>query len=158
VIVLVSAQGKGSKFPSIVKIKCPGAPQPTDDSEIICQRMVKESGAMFALRVSNNKENRFRIGSLALIAAAWLVGGVSLVSLPAQAAHSDKQDAASTARNGVTALASQDSSLQGLASTDPETTGSIQPKANEDVNCARSRKRLFVKDEGWIVRSVTTCY
>jgi hypothetical protein len=48
--------------------------------------------------------------------------------------------------------------VSAVADKEPETTGSVQPAANGDVACARSRKRLFVEGEGWIVRRVTTCY
>ncbi|WP_147282358.1 hypothetical protein [Microvirga subterranea] len=45
-----------------------------------------------------------------------------------------------------------------LAAQDPETTSSIETGRNDDVACDRSRKRLWVEGEGWIVRRVTTCY
>jgi hypothetical protein len=42
-------------------------------------------------------------------------------------------------------------------------TGSIEPEAAyskagpEDAGCLTARRKLFVPDEGWIVRKVTTC-
>ena len=45
-----------------------------------------------------------------------------------------------------------------VAATDVETTSSIETKSAGDAPCDISRKRLFVKGEGWIVRRVTTCY
>jgi hypothetical protein len=39
---------------------------------------------------------------------------------------------------------------------DPQTTSSIGPA--EDANCMKSRKRLWVEDQGWVVRRVTTCF
>ncbi|MCB5176665.1 MULTISPECIES: hypothetical protein [Microvirga] len=72
---------------------------------------------------------------------------------PAFAARGADAGAAKNARAQVTTLASKD-----LASKDPETTSSITETASEDLNCARSRKRLWVEGEGWIVRRVTTCY
>jgi hypothetical protein len=42
-----------------------------------------------------------------------------------------------------------------LARSEPETTGSIAP-ATEPA-CDKSRKRLWVEGEGWVVRRVTTC-
>jgi hypothetical protein len=46
-----------------------------------------------------------------------------------------------------------------VAVKDVEETSSIQTDATDDMsNCDRSRKRLFVEGEGWIVRRVTTCY
>ena len=38
---------------------------------------------------------------------------------------------------------------------DPQTTSSV---AVEDDRCQRSRKRLWVENEGWVVRRVTTCF
>jgi hypothetical protein len=104
---------------------------------------------MSALRASNDSGNPAPSRKLRLFASAWLVGGLSLAALPAFAASHDTDRAASqSARERVTALASQD----------PETTSSIGTGTSEELNCARSRKRLFVEGEGWIVRRVTTCY
>ncbi|WP_244480165.1 hypothetical protein [Methylobacterium sp. Leaf465] len=33
----------------------------------------------------------------------------------------------------------------------------VTESEDESVNCSRSRKRLWVEGEGWIVRRVTTC-
>jgi hypothetical protein len=44
-----------------------------------------------------------------------------------------------------------------LAVNDVSTTSSIAPPA-ADANCTKSRKRLWVEDEGWVVRRVTTCF
>jgi hypothetical protein len=111
--------------------------------------IAKEFGAMSALRASNDSENPAPSRKLKLFASAWFVGTLSLAALPAYAASHDVDRAtAQPAREKVTALASQD----------PETTSSIRTGASEDLNCARSRKRLFVEGEGWIVRRVTTCY
>jgi hypothetical protein len=38
---------------------------------------------------------------------------------------------------------------------DPETTSSVTPA---DDKCLRSRKRLWVEGEGWVVRRVATCF
>ncbi|KLK93719.1 hypothetical protein AA309_07645 [Microvirga vignae] len=45
-----------------------------------------------------------------------------------------------------------------VAAKDVEETGAIQANAPDTSTCDRSRKRLFVEGEGWIVRKVTTCY
>ena len=39
---------------------------------------------------------------------------------------------------------------------DPQTTSSVSTA--EDDKCLRSRKRLWVEGEGWVVRRVTTCF
>ena len=33
----------------------------------------------------------------------------------------------------------------------------VSESEDESVNCSRSRKRLWIEGEGWIVRRVTTC-
>ena len=87
-------------------------------------------------------------GCLSWLAPTLVVAGLSLAALPVQAAQTvtpDRHDA-KAGKEKVAALAAKD----------PETTSSIQP--NTEPNCARSRQRLFVEGEGWIVRRVTTCY
>jgi hypothetical protein len=86
-------------------------------------------------------------GTLQFFAPAVILAGIAVASLPAQAASPTTQ-AVTSAKDKVSAVADKE----------PETTGSVQPAANGDVACARSRKRLFVEGEGWIVRRVTTCY
>jgi hypothetical protein len=45
------------------------------------------------------------------------------------------------------------------AVNDPATTSSIAvPAPAQDANCQKTRKRLWVEGEGWIVRRVTTCF
>jgi hypothetical protein len=39
---------------------------------------------------------------------------------------------------------------------DPQTTSSVSSVA--DDKCLRSRKRLWVEGEGWVVRRVATCF
>jgi hypothetical protein len=108
--------------------------------------MIKESDPMGGISSLNESVFSLRNGKMAL-AAACLLGGLSLASEPAQAARNVDR-APSQTKAKVTALASQD----------PETTGSIGEDRAGDLNCARSRKRLWVEGEGWIVRKVTTCY
>jgi hypothetical protein len=69
--------------------------------------------------------------------------------MPAEAAH-----AVSSAR--PTAKVVQEKIAE-TAAKDVEETGSIQSDA-DTAGCSKSRKRLFVEGEGWIVRKVTTCY
>jgi hypothetical protein len=39
-----------------------------------------------------------------------------------------------------------------------DATGSVAKPAEEEPNCQKSRRKLFVEGEGWIVRRVTTCH
>ncbi len=89
-------------------------------------------------------------GSLQFVASAVISVGIAVASLPAQAAP-----AASPEGQAVSSIKDKVSTV---ADKEPETTGSLQPSAAGDVACTRSRKRLFVEGEGWIVRRVTTCY
>jgi len=103
---------------------------------------------MGALNPSIESLIRARGGRFPLLAAACVVGGLSLISGPALATHNVDHSGAKQAAQQVTTLAAQD----------PETTSSIGASQNGDVACDRSRKRLWVEGEGWIVRRVTTCY
>jgi hypothetical protein len=41
-----------------------------------------------------------------------------------------------------------------------EATSTVRPVAaepEEEANCSRSRKRLWIEGEGWVVRRITTC-
>lgn len=90
-----------------------------------------------------------RGGIFSILAAGCLIGGLSLLSTPASAAHGADHSGTKKAAQAVTTLASKD----------PETTSSIvSDQDGEGLNCDRSRKRLWVEGEGWIVRRVTTCY
>jgi hypothetical protein len=85
-------------------------------------------------------------------AAGFTAGAVLFsfsVVFPADAAKA-KQPAAGT----PTAYAS---SKAPVTVEDPTSTSSIKPAA-ADASCQKSRKRLFVEGEGWLVRSVTTCF
>jgi hypothetical protein len=44
-----------------------------------------------------------------------------------------------------------------LARSEPETTGSVGTPADAEPACDKTRKRLWVEGEGWVVRRVTTC-
>jgi hypothetical protein len=49
-----------------------------------------------------------------------------------------------------------------LAKKEPQPTASSSAVSSSDQvvppNCERSRKKLWVEDQGWVVRRVTTCY
>ncbi len=105
---------------------------------------------MIALKALSERKNSPRGKGFRFIAAALVGAGLGLAALSAEAAPTTPaaSSEAKSARGNVTALAAKD----------PETTSSIQTGAGEADNCARSRRRLFVEGEGWIVRRVTTCY
>jgi hypothetical protein len=66
----------------------------------------------------------------------------------------EKPPAPAVANPPITAYSSANSP----ATAEPATTGSVAPAADEDANCTRSRRRLWVEGEGWVVRRVTTCF
>jgi hypothetical protein len=71
------------------------------------------------------------------------------VALPADAAKAKQP-----AKSAPTAYASSNAPA---TVEDPTSTASIKP-VTTDAGCQKSRKRLFVEGEGWLVRSVTTCF
>ncbi len=89
-----------------------------------------------------------RGGGLSILAAVCIAGSISLLPGSAMATHGADHASTKQAAQKTTTLAAQD----------PETTSSIETGRNDDVACDRSRKRLWVEGEGWIVRRVTTCY
>lgn len=104
---------------------------------------------MWRLSVSGEMRNSVLRGRIVFIASLGIAVGVALTSLPAQAAPAVSREAsAQSVKAKGTAVAAKD----------VEETGSIQAEAADTSNCDRSRKRLFVEGEGWIVRRVTTCY
>jgi hypothetical protein len=50
------------------------------------------------------------------------------------------------------------SELSRASTKEPETTSSVGTPAEGERECLRSRKRLWVEGEGWVVRRVTTCF
>jgi hypothetical protein len=82
------------------------------------------------------------------IAACAVLFSMSAV-LPADAAKAKQP-----AKGAPTAYAS---SKAPVAVEDPTSTASVKPVVS-DASCQKSRKRLFVEGEGWLVRSVTTCF
>jgi hypothetical protein len=110
--------------------------------------MIRKIGDLGMVSPSNSVRNRFAAGRVLLFSAVCLGAGLSLRAEPAFATQNVDRGGAKQVVENVTTLAAQD----------PETTGSIGTEQNGDVNCNRSRKRLWVEGEGWIVRRVTTCY
>lgn len=104
---------------------------------------------MIALRALDEKQNSPFRGMSGVFLSLVVAVGFCLMTLPVQASHksSVEHEAAKTSKGEVT-----------VAAKDPETTGSVQTDASPIDGCSRSRKRLFVEGEGWIVRRVTTCY
>jgi hypothetical protein len=94
-------------------------------------------------------------GRLTGCAAVVLVAGLLMASAPAQATHA----ASHASSHGVPQAVGTSAQKGGtaVATKDVEAVGSIQTD-EERPNCNRSRKKLWVEDEGWIVRQVTTCY
>lgn len=70
-----------------------------------------------------------------------------LAASPADAAKGQRHAANSARSDAVAAVAKK-----------TEKTVAIQSDADPAENCTSARRRLFVEDEGWIVRRVTTCY
>jgi hypothetical protein len=88
-------------------------------------------------------------GGLAACTALFM----SCASLAAGSAAAGSSSARAT--KSTTAVVAAEPSR--AASQDPLTTSSVNA-AEEQGNCLRSRKRLWVEGEGWVVRRVTTCF
>ena len=72
----------------------------------------------------------------------WVTGAVVLVATPLAsplAAPAERRQA------GTTRMAE-------------DATGSVAKSAEEEPGCQKSRRKLWVEGEGWIIRRVTTCY
>ena len=88
-------------------------------------------------------------GRIVFFVSLGLAAGIALASPPAEAARTPRETSvAKSLKSKGTAVAAKD----------VEETGSVQTDATDTSTCDRSRKRLFVEGEGWIVRRVTTCY
>ncbi|MBZ6075515.1 hypothetical protein [Microvirga puerhi] len=85
------------------------------------------------------------------LVAAGIVAGLSLASLPAHASPLKSPAPHHAVAKSVNVHSTT------MAARDPEATSSIRMD-DDKPNCNRSRKKLWVEDEGWIVRQVTTCY
>ncbi|MCG7391351.1 hypothetical protein MHY87_00320 [Microvirga sp. ACRRW] len=104
---------------------------------------------MISLRASEKKINSPYGGWTLFVASFALAAGLIFAPLPADAAHLPQElSAAKAVKSTGTAVASKD----------VEETGSIKVQDADTGTCSKSRKRLFVEGEGWIVRKLTTCY
>ena len=81
---------------------------------------------------------------------ALFMSCASLALSPAAAAFSSARVTWST----TAAVAAEPSRA---TAQDPQTTSSVNA-AEDQENCLRSRKRLWVAGVGWVVRWVTTCF
>ena len=109
-----------------------------------------------------------RMGALAA-SAAFVLSATVFSFAPAEAAGSSaRRGAKPAAQEKVVeqvvvpsvkakgAATAYSSSKATAALEDPQTTSSVGTA--EEANCMKSRKRLWVEDEGWVVRRVTTCF
>jgi len=104
---------------------------------------------MTTLKGSRTSRISLRGSRTPFIASLAVAAGIAFASPPAEAARAPREaPATGTLKNNGTAVAVKD----------VEETGSIESDAIDTSTCDRSRKRLFVEGEGWIVRRVTTCY
>jgi hypothetical protein len=106
--------------------------------------------AVSDLSASSKKINSLFGGRIVFLASLGLAAGLVILPLATEAAHAAPLErlAAKTMNQKPTEVAAKD----------VEETGAIQTNAPDTSTCDRSRKRLFVEGEGWIVRKVTTCY
>jgi len=102
------------------------------------------------LSASSRKLNPLFASRIIFVATLGIAAGLITLPLPTEAAHAAPLErlAAKTLKQNPTEVAAKD----------VEETGAIQTDAPDTSTCDRSRKRLFVEGEGWIVRKVTTCY
>lgn len=105
---------------------------------------------MSGLSALRTKLNSLVASRIIFVASLGFMVGLITIPLPTEAAHAAplEQLAAKTMKQKPTEVAAKD----------VEETGAIQADAPDTSTCDRSRKRLFVEGEGWIVRKVTTCY
>ena len=105
---------------------------------------------MSGLSNSKRKLNSLFADRIIFVASLVFAAGLITVPLPTEEVHAAPLErlTAKTLKQKPTEVAAKD----------VEATGSIQAEAPDTSTCDRSRKRLFVEGEGWIVRKVTTCY
>jgi hypothetical protein len=96
------------------------------------------------------KTGFLRVGVLAACAASLILSA----GFAEAAGKSRKPKLPVTQAPAATAYSSAKSPM----AAEPQTTGSIGKAADEGANCTKSRKRLWVEGEGWVVRRVTTCF
>ena len=105
---------------------------------------------MISLRASKIKANSPAGGWIPFIASFGIAAGLVFAPMPA--------DAAPNLAAGAPAAKVVKGVGTAVAAKDVEETGSIKEQDSDDAICSKSRKRLFVEGEGWIVRKLTTCY
>ena len=104
-----------------------------------------------------------RVGGYAACTAlllSWAGFGLSPADAADSRAPAAKVSAPVAAAKAAAAKATAAKAAANTAYTSgkgPETTSSVDT-ADVDPNCLRSRKRLWVEGEGWVVRRVTTCF
>jgi len=104
---------------------------------------------MKALGAHRTKDDSPFGGRIRFVVSVGLAAGLMFAAMPCEAAH-----AVSSARPTPKAVQEK---VATAASKDVEETGAIQ-SGSDMTSCSKSRQRLFVEGEGWIVRKVTTCY
>ena len=82
-------------------------------------------------------------------ALSALILGVVLAATPLTAALAAPSEARQAAGRTQTAAA---------AAAAVDATGSVAKPTEEEPNCQKARRKMFVEGEGWIVRRVTTCH
>ncbi len=105
---------------------------------------------MDSVKASGTKRNSLFGDRFIVLSALGIAAALTFASPSAQAA--------SAVSGNVAAAKSLKDNGTAVAVKDVEETGAVQTDASAPPNCERSRKRLFVDGEGWIVRRVTTCY
>ena len=85
--------------------------------------------------------------------ALSLIVGMGFVAEAAESSRTGKPPAGKAAT-----VTTAYSSSKSRATSEPQATGSVPAVEVENANCTKSRKRLWVEGEGWIVRRVTTCF
>ena len=103
---------------------------------------------MISLGASKVRMNPIHRDWILFIASFGIAAGLVFAPMPADAAYVPQNSSSKIAAKVETAMAAKD----------VEETGSIGAQDTDTSTCSKSRKRLFVEGEGWIVRKLTTCY
>ena len=57
----------------------------------------------------------------------------------------------------VTAQAASAQDAAKVADAGPQVHSAISVDRDDEASCSRSRRRLWIEGEGWVVRRITTC-
>jgi hypothetical protein len=98
-----------------------------------------------------NTGGRWETGALRAC-AIFLVSMMTVAAFPAEAAGTGAKGSRAAAASAKTVPAV----VADTTDRQPETTSAVS--VSSDPACQRSRKRLWVDGEGWVVRRVTTCF